>query len=358
MPEGPLTSGNVVGALRRSRRDGGRFEPVVRRRRCPHPSHGSRRCESSSWAREATSAAGWCPPCSRRVTTSPRPSPMPRPPSRFWWSDQVDVVEMDVLDRPRCGPPPTGAEALYYLVHGLGGDDFATSDREGAYNAAHAAVRAGLERIVYLGGLIPDIADTDLSPHLRSRLEVEQVLTDSGVPTLALRAAMVIGSGSTSFEIMRQMSERMPVQVLPRWMDSQVEPVAVTDVRHRPRRRAHGARREPRLRHRQRRADGVCRVAAALRRPCRAAPGPGERAGPAHRAGVAARPGPDPGAGGDRAVAGREPAPRHGLRRTGLHGPADAPTVTCSRPSPRPSTAPWPCRTSRCRTGSATSSDR
>ena len=149
---------------------------------------------------------------------------------RFWWADDVAVAEVDVLDRPRVREAFAGAEALYYLVHGLGGDDFATSDREGAYNAAHAAVRAGLSRIVYLGGLVPKVSEADLSAHLRSRLEVEDVLTDSGVPTLALRAAMVVGSGSTSFEIMRQLSERLPVQVLPRWMDSQVEPIAVTDV--------------------------------------------------------------------------------------------------------------------------------
>lgn len=149
---------------------------------------------------------------------------------RFWWAKQVEVVEVDVLDRPAVRTAFTGADALFYLVHGLGGGDFATSDREGAYNAAHAAVRGGLRRIVYLGGLVPDVPDDDLSPHLRSRLEVEQVLTDSGVPTSALRAAMVVGSGSTSFEIMRQVSELLPVQVLPRWMDSRVEPVAVTDV--------------------------------------------------------------------------------------------------------------------------------
>ena len=149
---------------------------------------------------------------------------------RFWWSALVDLVEVDVLDRPAVRRAFAGADALLYLVHGLGGDDFATNDRQGAYNAAHAAVREGLGRIVYLGGLVPDVPDKDLSPHLRSRLEVEEVLTDSGVPTLSLRAAMVVGSGSTSFEIMRQMSERMPVQLLPRWMDSRVEPVAVTDV--------------------------------------------------------------------------------------------------------------------------------
>lgn len=151
--------------------------------------------------------------------------------SRFWWADRVEVVAMDVLDRAsvRAACPP-GTDAVCYLIHGLGGDDFATRDREGAYHAAHAAVRARVGRIVYLGGLVPDLPEGDLSPHLRSRLEVEQVLTDSGVATLALRAAMVVGSGSTSFEIMRQLSERMPVQVLPTWMSSRVEPVAVSDV--------------------------------------------------------------------------------------------------------------------------------
>ncbi len=149
---------------------------------------------------------------------------------RFWWADRVRVVEMDVLDRARTREVLADAQALYYLIHGLGGNDFATTDREGAYNAAHAAVRAGIGRIVYLGGLVPHLPEGDLSPHLRSRLEVEDVLTDSGVPTLALRAAMVVGSGSTSFEIMRQISERLPVQVLPTWMRSRVEPVAVTDV--------------------------------------------------------------------------------------------------------------------------------
>jgi uncharacterized protein YbjT (DUF2867 family) len=149
---------------------------------------------------------------------------------RFWWADLVRVVGMDVLDRASVRAACQGADALYYLIHGLGGHDFATTDRQGAYNAAHAAVREGVGRIAYLGGLVPELDDSDLSPHLRSRLEVEQVLTDSGVPTHALRAAMVIGSGSTSFEIMRQISERMPVQALPTWMRSRVEPVAVTDV--------------------------------------------------------------------------------------------------------------------------------
>ncbi len=149
---------------------------------------------------------------------------------RFWWADEVDAVEMDVLDRASVRRACEGGDALIYLIHGLGGDDFATNDREGAYNAAHAAVREGLGRIVYLGGLVPRVPEGDLSPHLRSRLEVEEILTDSGLPTIALRAAMVVGSGSTSFEIMRQICELLPVQVVPTWMRSRVEPVAVTDV--------------------------------------------------------------------------------------------------------------------------------
>jgi uncharacterized protein YbjT (DUF2867 family) len=150
--------------------------------------------------------------------------------SRFWWADQVVAVPMQVLDRESVRAATVGAHVVVYLVHGLGGEDFSTADRQGAYNAAHAAVRAGAGRIVYLGGLVPSIPDGELSTHLRSRLEVEQILTDSGIPTISLRAAMVIGSGSTSFEIMRQLSERMPVQALPTWMSSLVEPVAITDV--------------------------------------------------------------------------------------------------------------------------------
>jgi uncharacterized protein YbjT (DUF2867 family) len=150
--------------------------------------------------------------------------------SRFWWAERVEAIQMQVLDRGSVREAAAGADAIYYLIHGLAGGDFATEDRQGAYNAAHAAVRAGAQRIVYLGGLVPAVPDSELSPHLRSRLEVEGILTDSGVPTLALRAAMVVGSGSTSFEILRQLSERMPVQALPRWMRSQVEPVAVSDV--------------------------------------------------------------------------------------------------------------------------------
>jgi uncharacterized protein YbjT (DUF2867 family) len=151
--------------------------------------------------------------------------------NRFWWADRVHVTPMDVLDRASVrAAVPTGTDAVFYLVHGLAGDDFATRDRQGAYNAAHAAVRARVGRLVYLGGLVPDLPEQELSPHLRSRLEVEQVLTDSGVPTLGLRAAMVLGSGSTSFEVMRQVAERLPVHVVPSWLRSRVEPIAVTDV--------------------------------------------------------------------------------------------------------------------------------
>ncbi|GAB3449319.1 hypothetical protein GCM10027517_35400 [Phycicoccus ginsengisoli] len=149
---------------------------------------------------------------------------------RFPWAPRVQVAGLDVADRASARAAVKGSDALVYLVHGLAGPDFSTADREGAYNAAHASVRARTGRIVYLGGLVPDVPEAELSPHLRSRLEVEQVFGDSGVPTWGLRAAMVVGAGSTSFEIMRQLSRRLPVQVVPSWMRSTVEPVAVSDV--------------------------------------------------------------------------------------------------------------------------------
>jgi uncharacterized protein YbjT (DUF2867 family) len=147
-----------------------------------------------------------------------------------WWVDQVDLVTMDVLEPATVASAVSGVDAVYYLIHGLGGSDFAAVDRESARNLAAAAAAAGVRRLVYLGGLVPDVPHDELSTHITSRLEVERILTGSGTPTITLRAAIVTGSGSTSFEIVRQVSERMPVQAIPRWMDSRVQPIAVTDV--------------------------------------------------------------------------------------------------------------------------------
>ncbi|HSO65610.1 MAG TPA: NAD(P)H-binding protein [Ornithinibacter sp.] len=147
-----------------------------------------------------------------------------------WWRGDVDLVTMNVLDPPTVAAAVEGVDAVYYLIHGLGGVDFAEVDRRSATTMAEAAAAAGTERIVYLSGLVPDGPEADLSEHITSRLEVERILTASGIRTLTLRAAIVTGSGSTSFEIVRQISERLPVQTIPRWMDSRVQPIAVTDV--------------------------------------------------------------------------------------------------------------------------------
>lgn len=149
--------------------------------------------------------------------------------NRFWRPD-VDLVTMDVLDPPTVAAAVQGVDTVYYLIHGLGGDDFAEVDRRSATTMADAAVAAGVERIVYLSGLVPDEPEDQLSEHITSRREVEQILTASGIRTITLRAAIVTGSGSTSFEIVRQISERLPVQTIPQWMDSRVQPIAVTDV--------------------------------------------------------------------------------------------------------------------------------
>ena len=149
-----------------------------------------------------------------------------------WWADRVELVRMDVRDTDTVEAAVEGVDAVYYLIHGLTGADFTTRDRAAAETMAHACAMADVGRIVYLSGLVPDVPESELSKHIASRLEVERVLSGagSGVCTITLRAAIVTGSGSTSFEIVRQISERMPVQAVPAWMDSRVQPVAVTDV--------------------------------------------------------------------------------------------------------------------------------
>lgn len=147
-----------------------------------------------------------------------------------WWSDRVEVVEMDVLDEVEVAAAVRGVDAVYYLVHAMGGDSFVEKDRRGARIMAGAGREARLRRFVYLTGLVPPVPVKELSDHIASRLEVEQLLRASGVPTISLRAAIIIGSSSTSFEIVRQVSERLPVQTVPTWMDSDVQPIAAVDA--------------------------------------------------------------------------------------------------------------------------------
>ncbi|MEV6813241.1 SDR family oxidoreductase [Micromonospora sp. NPDC051296] len=146
------------------------------------------------------------------------------------WISRVEVVEGD-LSRPETLTGVfDGVDVAYYLVHSLGQPGFEAADRRAATAFAAAAHAAGVRRIVYLGG--PELAagDAATSAHLRSRSEVGRILLDSGVPTVVLRAAVIIGSGSASFEMLRYLTERLPVMVTPRWVANRIQPIAVDDV--------------------------------------------------------------------------------------------------------------------------------
>ncbi|MCD5348672.1 NAD(P)H-binding protein [Kineosporia mesophila] len=134
----------------------------------------------------------------------------------------------EVSDTDSLAAAMAGCDAAYYLVHSLESDDFEEKDAEAALNFGEAAHRAGLERIVYLGGLGVD--DENLSPHLRSRRQVEQLLPLAGVPVTVLRAAVVIGHGGISWEITRQLVHHLPAMVTPHWVSTRTQPIALPDV--------------------------------------------------------------------------------------------------------------------------------
>jgi uncharacterized protein YbjT (DUF2867 family) len=121
-----------------------------------------------------------------------------------------------------------GAEAAYYLVHSLQRNDFVEKDAEAARNFGNAAAAAGLERIIYLGGLGRD--DQQLSDHLKSRRDVEELLGQGGVPVTVLRAAIIIGHGGISWEITRQLVAHLPAMVVPKWATTRTQPIALSDV--------------------------------------------------------------------------------------------------------------------------------
>ncbi|MGW1281540.1 SDR family oxidoreductase [Streptomyces tsukubensis] len=148
------------------------------------------------------------------------------------WTDRAEVVRGDVTDAASVAAAMDGIDVAYYLVHALGtGKGFEETDRRAARIFGEQARAAGVRRIVYLGGLTPaGVPERELSPHLRSRAEVGRILLDSGVPTTVLRAAVIIGSGSASFEMLRYLTERLPVMITPRWVRTRIQPVAVRDV--------------------------------------------------------------------------------------------------------------------------------
>jgi uncharacterized protein YbjT (DUF2867 family) len=158
---------------------------------------------------------------------------MARDPNRLRdlpWVSQTEVVTADALDDSTLDAALEGIDVVYYLIHSIGGpgQGFAETDRRAATNLARAAKRAGVGRIVYLGGLHP--ADEQLSEHLRSRDEVANILLGSGIPTVVLQAAIIIGSGSASFEMLRYLTERLPAMITPRWVHTRIQPLAVRDV--------------------------------------------------------------------------------------------------------------------------------
>ncbi|AKH86974.1 NAD-dependent dehydratase [Streptomyces sp. CNQ-509] len=148
------------------------------------------------------------------------------------WAGDVEVVRGDVTDEESVGAALRGTDVAYYLVHALAsGGGFEETDRRAARLFARQADAAGVRRIVYLGGLTPrGVPETSLSPHLRSRAEVGRIFLDGAVPATVLRAAVVIGSGSASFEMLRYLTERLPVMVTPRWVATRTQPIGIRDV--------------------------------------------------------------------------------------------------------------------------------
>ncbi|MFI6235700.1 SDR family oxidoreductase [Micromonospora sp. NPDC050784] len=145
------------------------------------------------------------------------------------WASAAEIVEGDLSRPETLAAAFADVDVAYFLVHSLGRSDFEAVDRAAATNFAAAARAAGVRRIVYLGGPLP-ATDAAPSPHLRSRAEVGRILLGSGVPTAVLRAAVIIGSGSASFEMLRYLTERLPAMVTPRWVRNRIQPIAVRDV--------------------------------------------------------------------------------------------------------------------------------
>jgi uncharacterized protein YbjT (DUF2867 family) len=165
--------------------------------------------------------AGYCVRCLARS---------PRKLEGRAWAGKADLVEVDLENEAATREALQGCSAAYYLVHSMivAGEDYADKDREMAQQFGRAAAAAGVKRIVYLGGL--GESGEGLSEHLRSRREVEEALGEAGVPVTVLRAAMIIGSGSASFEILRYLVERLPVMVTPKWVSTPSQPIAVRNV--------------------------------------------------------------------------------------------------------------------------------
>lgn len=152
---------------------------------------------------------------------------------RFDWSDAAELVEADLTDAEDVARIVAGVDVIFYLVHSMGGgdEDFEEVEKHTATTVAEAAGNAGVRQIVYLSGLHPRRKKLeDLSKHMRSRERVAKILLEGKTPTLVYRAATLIGSGSASFEMIRHLTERLPVMVAPRWIRNRIEPLAIRDA--------------------------------------------------------------------------------------------------------------------------------
>jgi uncharacterized protein YbjT (DUF2867 family) len=147
------------------------------------------------------------------------------------WRDRVEVVEGDASSKGVLAEALAGVDVAYYFLHSMdGAGGFVERDRELARTFGLVAQDAGVGRIVYLSGLHPH--EGPLSDHLASRVEVGDLLMASGVPTAVLQAAVILGSGSASFEMLRHLTTRLPVMITPKWLDNRIQPIAVRDVLH------------------------------------------------------------------------------------------------------------------------------
>jgi uncharacterized protein YbjT (DUF2867 family) len=155
-----------------------------------------------------------------------------RDPSRLSISTSagLEVVRGDVLNTESLDSALQAIDTAYYLIHLMAGDrDFEDQDRQAAVNFARAAKETGVKRIIYLGGLGDD-QNVNLSVHLRSRHEVGTILRGSGIETIEFRAAMIVGAGSLSYQLLKSLTDRLPVMLCPRWLTTPTQPVAIDDV--------------------------------------------------------------------------------------------------------------------------------
>ncbi|MGV0788694.1 NAD(P)H-binding protein [Mycolicibacterium sp. XJ2] len=154
--------------------------------------------------------------------------------AEFGWQDRVDAIALDAHDEASARSAFADAgpiDVVYYLVHGIGQPDFREADNRAAANVARAAKDAGVRRIVYLGGFVPD--GDELSEHLASRAEVAEALhVDGGPDVVWLGAAIIIGAGSTSFEMLRYVGDRFLVIPMPSWSVNPIDPISICDVLH------------------------------------------------------------------------------------------------------------------------------